>query len=413
MIDVAVVSRAPEDLEPSAEPLSPRELRRHHSAVFAAPREPAGGGLASAWLPGTEFDKYQIDSRLAAGGMAELWRAKIKGAYGFEKRIVIKTMHPSLQEKPDLVQMFIGEAAIAAQLDHPNIVKVIDFGRLEGRYFIAMEYVPGITLRVAHKRARAAGGRLPIAAVLHVMMDVCDAMDHLHGVADGRGALGLVHRDVSTDNIIISTGGIAKLIDFGAARATARTPSPPVFIGKYRYAAPERIRRVGEDHRSDVYSAGVVLYECLTGRRPFDGTDAEVIAGLLASRACDPRGRAPELPARLAEVVVKATAQDPADRYATADALGSALSACLAEVHGSSKQRDVTAALADLLGDVPAVAGGVWSPPRGVAVEAVPTPIAEPGYDDYVVAELTRPSAQVTLRDTVRSDSGRWFPTQF
>src|SRR4029078_9254595 len=115
-----------------------------------------------------------IDARLAAGGLAELWRAKIKGAYGFEKRIVIKTMHPALQEKADLVQMFIGEAAIAAQLDHPNIVKVLHCGRLEACYFIAMEYVPGITLRVAHKRARARGGRLPIAAVLHVMMDVCD-----------------------------------------------------------------------------------------------------------------------------------------------------------------------------------------------------------------------------------------------
>src|SRR4029078_6095028 len=111
-----------------------------------------------------------IDARLAAGGLAELWRAKIKGAYGFEKRIVIKTMHPALQEKADLVQMFIGEAAIAAQLDHPNIVKVLDFGRLEGRYFIAMEYVPGITLRVAHKRALAPGPRLPIPAGAHTHM---------------------------------------------------------------------------------------------------------------------------------------------------------------------------------------------------------------------------------------------------
>ncbi|HEY7373451.1 MAG TPA: serine/threonine-protein kinase [Polyangia bacterium] len=405
-----MVSRAPEELDPSAEPLSPQELRRSHSAVFVAPGEPAGGGLASAWLPGTEFDKYQIDSRLAAGGMAELWRAKIKGAYGFEKRIVIKTMHPALQDKSDLVQMFIGEAAIAAQLDHPNIVKVLDFGRLEGRYFIAMEYVPGITLRVAHKRARARGGRLPIAAVLHVMMDVCDAMDHVHSAADGRGALGLVHRDISPDNIIISTGGIAKLIDFGAARATARTPAPPVFVGKYRYAAPERIRRVGEDHRSDVYSAGVVLYECLTGRRPFDGTDAEVIAGLLASRACDPRARLPEMSTRLAEVVVKATAQNPAHRHATADELGSALSGCLADAHGWSKQRDVTAALAELIVDGDG-GSGIWSPPRGVAIEAVPTPIAEPGYDDYAVGELTRPSARITLRDSGRSE--RRFPTQF
>ena len=142
-----------------------------------------------------------------------------------------------------------------------------------------MEYVPGVTLRIAHKRMVARGERLPVTTVLHVMMDVCDALEHVHAAADGRGALGLVHRDISPDNVIISTSGSAKLIDFGAARATARTPPTPVFVGKYRYAAPERIRKAGEDCRSDVYSAGVILYECLAGKRPFDGTDAEVIAG--------------------------------------------------------------------------------------------------------------------------------------
>src|SRR5204863_6066899 len=131
---------------------------------------------------------------LAAGGMAEVWRAKIKGARGFEKRIVIKTMHPALQTRPELAQMFISEASIAAQLAHPNIVHVFDFGQLEGRYFIAMEYVSGVTLRIAHKRAVALGERLPITTVLHVTMAVCDALEHLHEAADGEGALGLAHR---------------------------------------------------------------------------------------------------------------------------------------------------------------------------------------------------------------------------
>src|SRR4029077_3376934 len=106
---------------------------------------PAGTPAPSPWEPGTEFSKYRIDSRLAAGGMAEVWRAKIKGAQGFEKRIVIKTMLTSLQSRPELVQMFVSEAAVAAQLSHSNIVHVFDFGQLEGRYFIAMEYVPGVT----------------------------------------------------------------------------------------------------------------------------------------------------------------------------------------------------------------------------------------------------------------------------
>jgi predicted hydrocarbon binding protein/tRNA A-37 threonylcarbamoyl transferase component Bud32 len=342
---------------------------------------PAAGPHPSPWLPGTEFSKYQIDSRLAAGGMAEVWRAKIKGAQGFEKRIVIKTMHTALQSRPELVQMFIGEAALAAQLGHPNIVHVFDFGQLEGRYFIAMEYVPGVTLRIAHKRMVARGERLPVTTALHVMMDVCDALEHVHAAADGQGGLGLVHRDVSPDNVIISTSGSAKLIDFGTARATARTPPTPVFVGKYRYAAPERIRKAGEDRRSDVYSAGVILYECLAGKRPFEGTDAEVIQAVLESRGCDPRARVPDLPARLAGVVSKATAQNPADRFASARELRLELAACLQEVGGAGKERDVTEALAALL-ETPAAPERMVSPALRSAAEAVPQPIGMAGDDD-------------------------------
>src|SRR6185295_1123411 len=162
---------------------------------------------------------------------------------GFEKRIVIKTMLTALQGRPEQVQMFISEAAVAAQLGHSNIVHVFDFGQLEGRYFIAMEYVPGVTLRLAHKRMVARGERLPLTTAVHVMMDVCDALEYVHDAGAATGGMGLLHRDLSPDNVIVSTSGSAKLIDFGAARATARTPPTPVFVGKYRYSAPERIRQ--------------------------------------------------------------------------------------------------------------------------------------------------------------------------
>jgi serine/threonine-protein kinase len=333
-------------------------------------------GTSSPWVQGAEFSRYAIDSLLAAGGMAEVWRAKVKGAQGFEKRIVIKTMLTRLQHRPELVQMFIDEAGLAAQLSHSNIVHVFDFGQLEGRYFIAMEYVPGVTLRLAHKRMVTRGERLPLTTALHVMMDVCDALEHVHEAADAGGAMGLVHRDVSPDNVIVSTSGSAKLIDFGAARATARTPPTPVFVGKYRYSAPERIRQVSEDRRSDVYSAGVILFECITGRRPFDGTDAEVIRAALASRACDPRERAPEIPARLAEVVVRATAHDPDDRFSSARELRLALEDCLGELGAGSKERDVTAALVTLLEAPPAAA------PLVAQAEAVPEPIGAVADDE-------------------------------
>ncbi len=140
------------------------------------------------WVPGTRFSSYEIESRLATGGMAEVWRANIKGVEGFEKRIVIKTMLTHLHQRPELVEMFVSEASLAARLSHPNIVDVLDFGQLEGRYFIAMEYVSGITLRLAHRRMLAARRRLPILMVLHVLSDVCEALQHMHelGDADGR-----------------------------------------------------------------------------------------------------------------------------------------------------------------------------------------------------------------------------------
>src|SRR3982751_5639812 len=241
------------------------------------------------WVAGTQFSTYEIESLLATGGMAEVWRAKMKGVAGFEKRVVIKTMLTSLQHRTDLVDMFVSEASLAARLSHPNIVDVFDFGQLEGRYYIAMSYVPGLTLRSVHRRMLARGERLPVAAALHIVRDVCEALQHIHELEDGSGPLGLVHRDLSPDNVIISTSGTAKVIDFGAARATARTPPNQLFVGRFRYAAPERVRQEGEDCRSDIYSAGVVLYECLTGLRPFNGSDADVVKAVTASQACDPR----------------------------------------------------------------------------------------------------------------------------
>ncbi len=351
-------------LDPSddddGEPTIPQVKPREASAPLALP---------SPWVPGTRFSTYQIESRLAVGGMAEVWRAKINGLQGFEKRIVIKTMLTHLHDRPELADMFINEASLTARISHPNVVDVLDFGQLEGRYFIAMEYVSGLTLRLAHRRMRAAGGRLPLLMVLHVLSDVCEALQHVHELGDADGPLGLIHRDLSPENVIISTSGTAKLLDFGAARATARTEPGRLFVGKYRYAAPERILGRGEDRRSDIYSAGVVLYECLVGRRPFDGSDKEVIRAATSAPFCDPLALEPATPATVAAVVRKATAQRPADRFESARELGAALAVCLAELGASSKERDVTLALSALLDpetDTPAPRRSAGGEPEAV-----------------------------------------------
>jgi len=352
--------------EDEDEPTIPQpEVAGEESGAVAA--------LPSPWVPGTAFSTYEIESRLAAGGMAEVWRAKIKGLQGFEKRIVIKTMLTQLHHRPDLVDMFVREASLAARLSHPNIVDVLDFGQLEGRYFIAMEYVPGLTLRVAHRRMLAAGRRLPVVMVLHVLSDLCEALQHVHDLTDSEGPLGLIHRDVSPDNLIVSTGGSAKLIDFGATRATARTEPGRLFVGKYRYAAPERILRCGEDQRSDVYSTGVILYECLVGRRPFEGSDKQVIRAATSAPFCDPTAVDPTIPASLAAIVRKATAQRASDRFDSARDLGAALAACLAELGASSRERDVTSALSAILDSD---TGPSSSPPTtGSDADAVPETI--------------------------------------
>jgi serine/threonine-protein kinase len=304
--------------------------------------------------------------------MAEVWRAKMKGVGGFEKRVVVKTMLTSLQHRPELVEMFISEASLAARLSHPNIVDVFDFGQLEGRYYIAMSYVPGLTLRAVHRRLVARGERLPIAAALHIVRDVCEALQHIHELEDGTGPLGLVHRDLSADNIILSTSGTAKLIDFGAARATARTPPNRLFVGRLRYAAPERVRSEGEDCRSDVYSAGIVLFECLTGARAFEGSDAEVIQAVATRRGCDPRTKVPSLPAHVAELAKKATAQDPRARFATARDFSTAIANALVLLGASGKEREVTGALSSIL-EVASVDGG----PKIAQADGVPQAVDE------------------------------------
>jgi serine/threonine protein kinase len=361
-------------------------------------------GLAEArslhptWQSGTHFSRYEIDSRLAIGGMAEVWRAKLKGVRGFEKRIVIKTMLSQLAGRPDLVEMFINEATLASAFSHPNIAHVFDFGQLEGRYFIAMEYVPGVTLRLAHKRMLGRGELLPMVATLHVMIDVCEALHEVHELGDRNGALGLVHRDLSPDNVIVSTSGAAKLIDFGAARATARTPTPSIFVGKYRYAAPERIRRATEDRRSDIYSAGVILYECLTGRRPYDGPDAQIIKIVEAGRLYDPRDSLPSLPASVAEVVMRAMAVDAADRFATARQMRDALTRCLGELGASSRERDVTASLAALL-ETPADSAPVLvalapvseAVPEAIEIAAEPSSGADVALCEVEIIEASGP----------------------
>ena len=180
------------------------------------------------------------------------------------------------------------------------------------------------------------------------MRDICEALQHVHELEDSSGPLGLVHRDLSPDNIIISTSGTAKLIDFGAARATARTPPDHLFVGRFRYAAPERIRHEGEDCRSDVYSAGIVLYECLTGARPFDGSDAEVVKAVTAA-GLRPAGEDALASRQHRGAGKEGDGERPAGPLRERAPPRRGAGAGLLQIGAASKEREVTGALSTLL----------------------------------------------------------------
>ncbi len=277
--------------------------------------------LASTTLsPGYTFGRYEVLTRIASGGMAEVWLAHVTGVAGFEKQLVIKTMLPHLAETPDMVRLFIQEATLAARLNHPNLVDIFELGELDGRYFIAMEYVPGRTLRQISARLKRQRQAIPPWFLLRVIDRVCEGLQYAHDYAEADGRpLNLVHRDVSPENIMVSFTGSVKLVDFGVAKATqaGRAASKPnSLIGKYSYMSPEAVEGKPIDRRADIYALGIVLYEFLTGTRPFVAPEEfAILAQIVEGAPKDPRVHVPQLPDMLARIVLKAMNRSPAERY--------------------------------------------------------------------------------------------------
>ncbi|RKH85889.1 PEGA domain-containing protein [Corallococcus sp. AB045] len=271
-----------------------------------------------------QFGKYVLISKLAAGGMAVTYRARMTGAMGVTKPCVIKQILPHFVDDHDFVEMFISEARLVAGLTHGNIAQIFDFGEVDGQYFIAMELVHGQPLSKVLRRASRAGvGFLPQPLALHIASKLCEGLDYAHRhVGEDGQLLGLVHRDVSPDNVLISYEGEVKVIDFGIAKATsaveART-SPGTLKGKYPYFSPEQAQgRQDLDARTDVYAAGVVLYEMLCGRRPFEGEFVTVLPRIITGDCLPPSAVNPGIGEDLETIVAHAMAVDREARYQTA-----------------------------------------------------------------------------------------------
>jgi serine/threonine-protein kinase len=252
--------------------------------------------------------------------MAEVHLAIERLAHGAERLVVIKRILPAYKHDPDYVEFFIHEARVALQLVHPNVVQAYEFGRADDVHYLAMEYLPGATSLDLLRRAAQLGRHLSLDALCKIVADVAAALDHVHRACDTQGQpLRIVHRDVSPHNIVIAREGIAKLVDFGIARATTQEfrTRTGVIKGKFAYLAPEQVRR-GQafDHRADLWALGVVTYELLTRRPLFRGaSDADTVRRILGGRIPPLRELRADCPAPLAAVVHRLLEREPAARY--------------------------------------------------------------------------------------------------
>ncbi|MCP4870557.1 MAG: protein kinase [Proteobacteria bacterium] len=265
------------------------------------------------------FGKYQLIEKIATGGMAEVYKAKSYGVAGFERLLVIKKILPHLSRNPEFVRMFINEAKIAVSLNHANVVQVYDLGVVDKDYYMAMEFIHGHDLMRVIKLGRKTRRFLPIPTGVHIISEVARGLDYAHTLCDPGGRpLNVVHQDVSPHNILISYEGDVKLVDFGIARVgeVAEEEAGKMAGGKFAYMAPEQALGHGVDSRSDIFAAGIILYELITGQRLYAGKDRkEKMRMVRGAEIPPPRAVNPEIPGRLEEILLKALARDPEDRY--------------------------------------------------------------------------------------------------
>jgi serine/threonine-protein kinase len=358
------------------------------------------------------FGKYLLTNLIAVGGMAEVYRAKIFGASGFEKEMVVKRILPRYAQNPSFVQMLIDEAKIAVSLSHGNIVPIYELGELDGSYYIAMEYVEGRTildvLRDAHSK------KVPIswAHCMGIAAEVAEGLAYAHTRTDPQSnkPLGLVHRDINPRNIVITKGGEVKILDFGIARASTKRhqTASGVIKGTPGYMSPEQMYGHAIDQRSDLYCVGIMLFELLTLRRLFPVWDvAEMRLVYEAGPVPVPSSLQPELPADVDAVVMKALAPDLADRYQSAGEFEEALRTAMAKSGVAVTASGLARAL-QAIDDAPGPRAPKTTPPvaqgtspmgaAGVSVEqrpkTQPSPSPAPAPTPTATARTQPPATQ-------------------
>ena len=280
-------------------------------------------------LAGRQLGRYEVLTQLASGGMAAVYVARARGVAGFERLVAVKVLHPHLAYEEEFISMFLDEARLAARIRHPNVVPTLDISDTEGDgFFLVMEYIEGDHFGALLGAAAKKGQKLPTAVVCKVLIDALGGLGAAHDLTDENGEhLHLVHRDISPHNVMVGMDGISRLTDFGVAKAEKRltTTRAGQFKGKLAYMAPEQASTGHADQRSDLFSMGIMLWESLTGRRLFRGeNNAATLTKILHDPVPAPSELWPEL-APYDELLAKALARDPEERFQTADEFAAAL----------------------------------------------------------------------------------------
>ena len=330
---------------------------RHLSIARAMPVISfAGSNMLDDVSPGQVLGRYELLMPVARGGMASVWAARLKGSRGFQKLVAIKTMLPGLIDDPSFERMFLDEASLASQVRHPHVIEIMDLGEQDRILYLVMEWVNGEALSIIMKYAAIRGG-IPLPIAVHIATQACRGLHAAHELREENGVLvGLVHRDVSPQNVLVTFDGVVKIVDFGVAKATARLDTQTEagqLKGKIAYMSPEQLRGEKIDRRTDVFAMGILLYMMTTGKHPFRGDDqAQTIARISSDEpAILPGSLVTGYPAGLEAVVMQALAKDSAKRYPSANDMLLGLTRALPSAMRESTDEEVAEFMRRLLPD--------------------------------------------------------------
>jgi serine/threonine-protein kinase len=298
-------------------------------------------------------DRYTITERIDHGGMAEVFRGFAESLEGFKRAVAIKRILPNLTKNPKFVSMFLDEARLSLLLQHANIVQVFDISKTpDNAYFLVMEYVDGCNLKALVERQKQKGKRTEVAHSIYIAIECCKALNYAHFLEhpETNEPLSIVHRDISPPNILLSKNGEVKIVDFGLAKASSQIEAtdPGVVKGKFSYLSPEAASAKPVDHRADVFAVGIILWELFTGRRLFYGeTDYQTVELVRQAKIPSLAALNPEIEPELEQIIRKALAREPNDRYQSASDLSEALSAFLFSRRMKVTARDIAALVKD------------------------------------------------------------------